>query len=380
MAGEISGDMHAADLIKKLKAITPFELELFGIGGEALRAQGVKTLYDVSQTGVVGFIEVIKRLRFFKQMFREIIKLIEEKKPDMLLLVDYPGFNLRLAKAAKKKFGLKSLYYISPQVWAWRSARRFDMARYIDRLLTIFPFEPAFFKDTSLKTDFVGHPLVEKFRELRLKPQSELLWPSEKPQNNLVRIAILPGSREDEIKKNLPVMIESAILLKQSHKNASFLIAAANETTLKIIQELIAKRDATTKQFISVVSGKTREVLLHAKAALVASGTATIEAALAKCPMVIIYKVAPLTFLVGKMFVKVPFLGMVNLVAGKLVAPECLQKDATPEKIVQALMPLLDDEDMRRKILDELEKEEKKLAADGAVSAAEMVLKELTVL
>jgi lipid-A-disaccharide synthase len=376
VAGEVSGDMHAAELVKNIKEKAPFELEFFGVGGEALRAQGVKTFYDVSQTGVVGFIEVIKRIGFFRRMFKDMLRLISEKKPDILLLVDYPGFNLKLAQVAKKRSGVKIVYYISPQVWAWRSSRRFKMARYIDRLLTIFPFEPEIFRGTSLKTDFVGHPLVEKFKALRVSPREILPWQVDEKEKETIKIALLPGSRRDEIKKILPVMLEAAALILKNYPQASFLVAAANDEAFRMIEEVITKQSSNFKNLM-VLSGKTREILLQARAAIVASGTATIESALAKCPMVVVYKVAPLTFFVGRMFVKVPFLGMVNLVAGKAVAPECLQSDAEPYKIVEAVKPLLEDNEYCRSILTELDEVEEKLSGKNAVSAAEVVIKEL---
>lgn len=369
VAGEVSGDMHAAQVLAALRARDP-SLRAWGIGGDRLRSTGMDVLYDVRDMAVMGLGEVLRRYGFFRRVFREVVAAARERRPDAALLVDYPGFNLPLA-AQMRRLGIRVLYYICPQVWAWRRGRIRQMARVVDRLLVIFPFEPTVFYGTGLRVDFVGHPLVDETRRAKAAPLAKLPWQGEP------RVALLPGSRREEVERILPVMCGAAHLLQQQIPSASFLVAAPYE-------EMAALARRVMERFVAmglrggVVSGCTGEVLRQAEAAWVASGTATVEAALMGCLMVVVYKTSPLTYALGRLLVRVPHIGMVNLVAGKEVCPEYVQGRARPAELARALHRLLTDANAREIMRRGLEEVGRALGEGGAAErAAEIILSEL---
>lgn len=347
VAGEVSGDQHAARLVRDLRAARD-DIELFGIGGEALRREGVRTVLDVRDMAVVGFFEVLVRLPFFLRVFRRMQAMLDEQKPDALLLVDYPGFNLKLAAKAHAK-GIPVLYFISPQVWAWHKSRIPKMAKILDLLMVIFPFEVEVFRETGLKTVFVGHPLVESIRRTLARPSADLPWPAGGP-----RVALLPGSRRQEIERILPPMLDAAREIRRRFPEAAFLIPAASSEIRECIDGLLAARTAEERRGVVVVDGQMREVARQARAAMVCSGTATIETALLKCPMIVVYRMSRLTYWFGRRVIRVPWLGMVNLIARRTVCPEFIQDDARPESMARAVEALLDETPARREQLDGL--------------------------
>jgi len=333
VAGELSGDLHAARLIRDLRAARP-DVDLFGIGGDAMRAEGVRIEVDAHEMAVLGFFEVMMRYFFFRRVFNRMVDMLKSEKPDALLLVDYPGFNLRLAKKAHA-LGIPVLYYISPQVWAWHKSRIPAMAKILDLLMVIFPFEVEVFKGAGLKTVFVGHPLVESVKRTLAKSPAELPWPAGEK-----RVAILPGSRRQEIQRILPAMLDTARDLHRRDPSTTFLIAAASEED---------------RAYIGIAVGQMREVARQARAAMVCSGTATIETALLKCPMIVVYRAAALTYWIGRKLIQVKWLGMVNLVANRSLCPEFIQQDAQPKAMADALEPLVSDTSIRQIQLDGLE-------------------------
>ena len=347
IAGEISGDQHAARLVRDLRAARP-DVELFGIGGEAMRREGVRTLLDVGDMAVVGFAEVLSRLPFFLRVFRQMQRLFDTEKPDALLLVDYPGFNLRLAAKARAK-DIPVYYYISPQVWAWNRSRIPKMAKIIDLLMVIFPFEVDVFKDTPLRTAFVGHPLVGSNQRTLAKPTPPMPWPDGTP-----RIALVPGSRRVEIQRILPRMLDTARELRRRHPNATFLIPAASGSIRARIEARLAALPEPERAAIAVVNGQLREVIRQARAAIVCSGTATMETALLQCPMIITHRIAPFTYWFGRKIIRIPWLGMVNIIAGKTICPEFIQNDAQPVPMADAIDALLGDTPARQAQLDAL--------------------------
>jgi len=262
VAGELSGDLHGARLIRDLHAVRP-DVQLFGIGGDAMREEGVRIEVDAHEMAVLGFFEVLKRYFFFRRVFARMVKLLKAERPDALLLVDYPGFNLRLAKRAHA-LGIPVLYYISPQVWAWHKSRIPAMARILDLLMVIFPFEVEVFEGTGLKTVFVGHPLVESVKRTLAKPPHELDWPDGEKH-----VAILPGSRRQEIDRILPVMLDTASELHRRDPSTSFLIAAANETAFRWIQAQLNARPEEERGYIGVAVEQMREVARQARAGMV---------------------------------------------------------------------------------------------------------------
>lgn len=359
IAGEISGDMHAAPVVRAARDARP-DLRFFGIGGDAMAAAGVEIVRHAREMAVLGLWEVLKRYGFFRRVFADMVRQLDERRPDAVLLVDYPGFNLRFAAEAKRR-GIRVLYYVCPQVWAWHRSRIPRMARIVDRLFCIFPFEPEVFAGTGLDAEFVGHPLVREARRALEAPSADLPWPGEP------RIALLPGSRRQEIERILPMMLEAATRL-----DAGYLLAAASEEMADLSHDLLA-RSARKPPRIEIVTGATREILRQARAAMVASGTATLETALMGCPMVVLYKAASLTYAIGRRLIRVPHLGMVNLIAGRELCPEFIQQ-ADPDRLAGTVRELAADTPARAAMLDGLREVVARLGDGGA---AERVAAEL---
>jgi lipid-A-disaccharide synthase len=364
VAGEDSGDMHAADVIRELKTKRP-DLSVWGIGGEKLRAEGVDLLHDTREMDVLGIAEVLRRYPFFKRVFNEVLAEADRRKPEAVLLVDYPGFNLRLAKELKKR-GVKVLYYICPQVWAWNRGRIPKMAKIIDRLMVIFPFEVEVFKDVDLKVDFVGHPMVDELREFREKEAVPLPWNGEK------KIALLPGSRSQEIRYILPPLLAAAQRMEPSRPDVSFLVPVPERRIRQVEAVLQTANDAPRN--ISVLSGRAREVLKQADAAFVASGTATLEAALLGCPTVLVYRGGFLNYLFVRALIRVPWLGIANIVSNREIMPECLQQEMTPMKLAATMDPLMNDTPERTAMLENFRELEKSLGAGGPAGRVAAIL------
>jgi len=342
VAGEVSGDMHAALLLRALRKLDP-TVRGYGIGGDELEAAGAELHYHVRDMAVMGFAEVIRRLPFFRRALGRMVELARERRPDAVILVDYPGFNLRFAKKARA-LGLKVIYYICPQVWAWNRGRIPGMAASVDRLLSIFPFEPGVFEKTGLKVDFVGHPLVDEIRHFMSQPRRELPWGSD------CRIALLPGSRAQEIERLLPVLVEAGAIIESHRPDVSFLIPAPSRELGERIRSRLAALPRKPAR-LGVVDGGTREVLRQARAAFVKSGTASLEAALIGCPMAVVYKTSPITYHLAKWLVRIPHIGIANLIADRKVCPELIQGDASPPRLAAALEPLLADGPARTDML-----------------------------
>jgi lipid-A-disaccharide synthase len=363
VAGEQSGDQHAARLVRDLRAARG-DVEIFGIGGDALRREGVRTVVDSQEMAVVGFFEVLARYPFFRRVFKRMERLLAGEKPDALLLVDYPGFNLRLAAKAHA-LGIPVLYYVSPQVWAWHKSRIPKMARILDLLMVIFPFEVDVFKGTGLKTVFVGHPLVESVKRTLAKPTAELPWPEGRN-----RVAILPGSRREEIERILPPMLDAARELRRREPATSFLIPAASPEIAALIEAQLAARAADERAGVGLVTCQMREVVRQAGAAMVCSGTATVETALLRCPMIVVYRTAPLTFWLGRLLIQVKWIGMVNLVANRTLCPEFIQDDAQAVAMADALVPLMADTPARQAQLAGMDEVARALEGAGGVPSA----------
>ena len=359
VAGEISGDLHAANLVRAAQARRP-DIQFFGIGGDELQKCGMEILHHARDMAVLGLWEVLKRYGFFRKVFDDLVRVARERRPDAVLLVDYPGFNLRFA-AEMKKLGVRVVYYVCPQVWAWHRSRIPKMAKIVDRLLCIFPFEPAVFAGTGLRADFVGHPLVDEARRALAEPPADLPWPGEP------RVALLPGSRRQEIQRILPMMLEAAAQL-----DAGYLLAAASDEMARLSEAVLA--DAKIKPArLRIVVGATRQILRQARAAMVASGTATLETALMGCPMVVLYRTSAVTYFLGKRLVQVPHLGMVNLIAGRELCPEFIQH-ADPKVMADTLRPLVGDTPERRAMTDGLQEVVRALGGGGAADRAATAL------
>ena len=342
VAGEVSGDLHAAKVVRVVKARSP-ETVFWGVGGDDMRAEGVELLQHTDQMSVMGIIEVLKHYRFFKETLNQVLAEVDQRKPDAALLVDYPGFNLRLAAELKKR-GVKVYYYISPKVWAWNKKRIPKMAKVIDRLMVVFPFEVEVFKGTDLQVDFVGNPLVEQIDEFLSTDVQPLPWQSGQ------LIALLPGSRRQEIERILPTMLSAAKKLETQFPDLSFMIATPNERIEKIVNEQISQCSEKPSR-LDVICGHARDLMRQAEVGIVTSGTATLETALIGTPHILVYKTSAFTYWFAKAVVKISHIGLVNIVAGRTVCPELIQQDASPESLAEETAKLMSDTPERQAML-----------------------------
>ena len=329
IAGEASGDAHGADLVNALRTKFP-HVEVCGVGGPALRAAGMQILTDTAAIAGMGLFEARDKLRALFYTYRQLTTILRTHPPDLLVLIDFPEFNLRLAKVAKRA-GVRVFYYISPQVWAWRKRRVYTIARRVDQLAVVFPFEPAFYAAHGCQVEFVGHPLVERVRPTRSRAETLQRSGLDPTRRTIV---LLPGSREQEVRYLLDPLLGAAALLESEYQ---FVLAAASTLNLADLQERTKHRQ------VHVVQNDTYNLIHAADLAVVASGTATLETALLERPMVIVYRLSPLTYALARLIVRVPFIGMPNLIAGQRVVPELIQRQVTPERIAAEARQLLED-------------------------------------
>lgn len=361
VAGEASGDLHGAHLVQALRRQCP-QAEICGVGGEYLRQAGMTLLSSSDELGVVGVSEVLKKLGVVIRVFRRLSRYLTQQRPDVLILIDYPEFNLRLARAAHKA-GIPVVYYISPQVWAWRSRRVNLIQRLVTKMIVIFPFEREFYRQHGVDVEWVGHPLAETVTSSLTRAEF-----CEQHGLDPARpiLGLLPGSRESEVQRLLPVMLQAAERIRQRQPAVQFVLPVASSLQGSgLFDALPADITPTRRQAYETV---------HAADLIVtASGTATVEAALLETPMIITYIVSPLTYWLGRYFIRVPFIGMVNLIAGKAVAPELIQQAVTPERIAQEVCALLDDPARLHAVKRDLQQVRRKLGPPGAPTRAAAV-------
>jgi len=367
VAGEVSGDRLAADLVRALKQRNP-ELEVFGVGGPMLRAAGQRQSFDLVRHAVVGLTDVLKNLPKFLGFFRQVKAEILKLKPDGVILVDYPGFNLRLAKALHRENPPPAiLYYVSPQVWAWKAGRARVMERILERLLVIFPFEVEWFARhaPNLKVKWVGHPLADRWIH-----QAAGTALGEAPC-----IALLPGSRPKEIARHWPLLLETAARVAREQRNARFVTLATGPEMRQQLEEEWAKHPMSGVS-LDIVSGQSLTLLKRCTMAIVASGTATLECAMAGLPMLVIYRTSWFTYFLGRMLVKLPYLSMVNVLAGEKVVPEFLQGAATPERLTTAALQILRNPRGTEKMARRIREVATKLGGPGAAERAAQEVEE----
>ena len=400
LAGEASGDNHGAELMRSLRQCDA-DLNFLGRGGPQMKAiAGEQFSNWIDDAAVVGLWEVVKNYGFFREKFRETLAEIETSKPDAVVLIDYPGFNLRLARALRRNAGskpvrpggimpddaasnmlagridektsvfrrkiIKIIYYISPQVWAWHRGRIKKMARFLDLMLCIFPFEAELYNKSGLRTVFVGHPMVDRLRTGKI---------DSKRDSNLV--GLFPGSRPREVARNFPAMLDAARELFRARQVLRFEIAAASESLAAEISEtLMAAR--MREGLFRVVTGETAATMQRACAGIVASGSATLEAAYFRLPFALIYKVAWPTYLAARLVVKVKYLGMPNVLADKEIVPEFIQHRARPKAIAQAVLRLMHNRVARNRMISEFDAIVPQLGEGGAsAKAARTIVEEL---
>jgi len=357
VAGEASGDLHGARLLSELGGLTD-RLEVFGLGGERMAAQGLERLADSSEISVVGLSEVFRVWSRARQIFDRILDEVDRRRPRLAVLIDFPEFNLRLAKALHER-GVRVVYYISPQVWAWRKGRVRTIARVVDAVLVLFPFEAAFYEGHGVEAVHVGHPLVDEVPEL---PQA---WDRPPPEDEPFRIALLPGSRTSEVEVLLPVMLQSVRRLSADVPVLARVIQAPT-----IPRRMIDESVELSGLPVRVVSDDHYRVVADSHFALCASGTATLEVGLLGTPMAVLYRLGGWTYLMGRLLVRLPHVSLVNLVLGRGVVPELLQSRAEPEVVSRTLLGLLRDPEAIAEMRRGLGELRSRLGARGASARA----------
>lgn len=366
VAGEASGDMHGASLVTQMLKINS-ALKFYGIGGKKMKTAGVELLADASEMAVVGLTEVLSKASRILKIMTTMKKSMDERHPDLIILIDYPDFNLPLAKAAKKR-GIKVFYYISPQVWAWRRGRIRHIKKTVDKMAVILPFEVETYHQGGFSVEYVGHPLLDMVKPHYSK---QTLRKKFGFAEDKITIGILPGSRLSEIKKLMPELLRAAEILKKEIPETQFVLPLADTLEEKSVAEIISGFQVKVK----IISGQTYDVVACADLALVASGTATLETALLEVPMVIVYKISLLSYLIGRLIVRVKNIGLVNIIAGKTIVPELVQNDANGPRIAREALSILRDKDRNEKIIKELSAIRAMLGEPGAsIRAAQLVL------
>ena len=374
-AGEASGEMYGAQLIEALRETLRFgrpratvptqsesNIEFFGVGGGKMRAAGCDIVVDAKELSVVGITEILSHLPKIWGLFHKLIAEADKRRPDLAVVIDSPAFNWRVARQMKKR-GIPVVYYVCPQFWAWRQGRVRLLRKYVDKALVIFPFEEKFYRDRGVNAEFVGHPLAELPRPAISRDQyaAEHGLVASKPW-----ITLMPGSRAKEVRMNFPEMLWAAEMLGTDY---NFILPVAPTVSKALIQELMGWDDGVTASIHLTTDAL--PALAHSRAGIIASGTATVEAAMMETPFVTVYRVTPLTYLLGRWTVKVPHFAMVNLIAGEEVVPELVQQDFTAERVVAELKRIIPEEAPREKMISGLQRVKRLLRGNVEGNAPE---------
>lgn len=368
IAGEASGDVHGSSLVRELRKANS-SLEVFGIGGDKMKKEGTELIFHIDKLSFMGFFEVIKNLSFIRGVMKTMVSVAETKRPDLVILIDYPGFNLRFAKKLKK-LGIPVIYYISPQVWAWGGNRVKKMRGLIDKMVVIFPFEKEIYKKFGLDCEFVGHPLLEVTRPIL--PLEDFPKKFDIRKNDVV-VGLLPGSRWQEVEKILPIMLESCKFLKTRIKNLKVLLGLAptiKKEKIKNLQNLAGSQ-------ARIVENLTYDLMKHSNLLLITSGSATLECAILGTPFLVLYKTSLWTYLIAKSLISIPDIALANVVAGKRIVPEFIQNKAIPNRIAEEMYEILTDRERYKTIQNELKKVKGKLGEEGASKKAAQIVTEM---
>ena len=353
-AGESSGDIHGANLIRALREEDP-ALICEGLGGHRMAEAGMELRHDLAERGIMGFVEIIRAFPYVRRVFNETVAYLRQTPPDLVVVIDYPGFNLRLAKRCKA-LGIPVVYYISPQVWAWKKKRIYTIAENVEKMLVILPFEKEIYDEIGLDCTYVGHPLLDHIQTI---DATDTFKTGRQPV-----IGLLPGSREQEIERIMPTLIAVARGIQEAHPDARFIVPCVDTRREDQIKSI-------TGDFpLETAVGLTYDVLRAARFCLVASGTATVETTLFRVPMIVIYKVAPVTYWLAKKLVNVEAIAMVNILAGKKIVPEFVQDAADLETILPLALTLIEDSSERKTMLDGLDNVRRILGDQGASKTA----------
>ncbi len=351
LTGEPSGDFHAATLIKAMGKIDP-GLYISGIGGPRMEAEQVDIFFSIDKLSAMGITEVISQFRYIKLAFDTFKSRLRTHPPDLIILIDYPGFNLKAAKYVKQKFDIPIFYYITPKVWAWKESRLKEIKKYIDHAALIFPFEEKLYNKAKIPSTYVGNPLMDDYPEHMAKPFLKRPFLTGEPlvegsgkesdresMDSELVIGLLPGSRKAEITNLLGIMLETAVIIHEQKKSARFLISAVSGLHSERIRQILSPYD---QELFEVIQGRPMAIFEKSDLLIAASGTVTLEAALCCLPTIIVYKMSPISYRIAKLFVRVKYAGLANLIAGKELMPELLQDEANPEKISQRAFSMLE--------------------------------------
>jgi len=361
VAGEVSGDLHGSHLVEAIRSVDP-EIQFFGVGGEGLKRVGMEVLYPSQSLSVVGITEVFFKLSAVLKALQGLKKSMDRERPDLIILIDFPDFNLRLAKIAHRR-GIPILYYISPQIWAWRPKRIHLIARLVTKMIVLFPFEVPLYEAVGVDVDWVGHPLLDIVKPTLSKERAFQQFGLDP---NRRTIGLLPGSRIHEIERLLPPLLASAHLLQQEIPDLQFVIPLAPG----LPKTLLTPWMKNISVLLKVVEGFTYDVMNLSELLIAASGTVTLEGAILGKPMIIIYKVSLPSSWVARALVRLDHIGLVNLVAEKEIAPELLQKNVNPQRISDEALRILRDPLLSRKMVASMEEVRQKLGEPGAAQRA----------
>ena len=366
--GEASGDLHGASVANALKLLQP-DVQLVGMGGQAMREAGVDIVYDIADLGVIGFVEVVKNLRRLFKLRDFLSDYMEQERPDVLVIIDYPGFNVRLAKVAQQK-GIPVVSYISPSAWAWGKGRAKELAQIVERVAAIFPFEADVYREAGAKVTFVGHPLLDIVKPAMERDEALLHFAA---QSDQYHILLMPGSRQQEISSLLPDMLAAGEKIVEQVPNCQFFLPVASTISREMLQNIIDKY----KVPVTLTIGNNYDLMNICDLAIASSGTATLETSLMKVPTVIVYRLAALTYILGKLLVKIPNIGLPNIIAGRRIMPELLQSEVTPDNIARQSIALLTDRTVREQAMTDLAEVREKLGETGAVNRVAQVIMEV---
>ncbi|MBZ5535808.1 MAG: lipid-A-disaccharide synthase [Acidobacteriia bacterium] len=352
VAGEASGEMYAAELVRQIQRQARKPVSFFGCAGQAMRQAGVEAIVTVEQISVHGFVEVLSHLEYLFDGFLKILAAAEQRKPDLVILVDFPDFNIRLASRLKTR-GVRIVYFISPQFWAWRRGRLRVLRRLIDKMICILPFEKKFYQDMGIPVEYVGHPLVEM---LKVEGGQEEFFLQFGIDSNRPRVALLPGSRKNEIRHNLFPILDTVVRLHSNRPEIQFILAVSSSVGRAFITLGIEKWQRARNQVapVKVIEEYTREIMKYSNLAVISSGTATLEAALLGVPLICVYKVAPLSWWIGQKLIDVDYYCLVNLILNRGVVPELYQSDFSPRSLEREVLKLLEDRAARQAMLEEV--------------------------
>lgn len=360
VAGEESGDAHAADLVNEFRAKYP-DTQFSGVGGIHMKHAGVDVICDLASYGVTGIVEVIKHFKFLYGSFRKTKKHLARTRPDILILVDSPGFNLPLAKYAKRRLGLNILYYISPQIWAWKPKRITTIKKTVDHMAVIFPFEKQIYEAAQVPVSFVGHPIIQRIDKALKKGPCQTLK-ARLPADKKI-IALLPGSRNNEIQRHMPVLNDSISLLLEHNPQLHFIIPVANTVKVEQLKSHISEKNLG---HITLCESMALDAIALSDFVIVASGTASLEASMMEKPMCIIYKTAFISYLVAAKLINIKYIGLTNILSNKMIVPELLQYDFNSKNLTEEVLHIINNREIAAKMHTKLQQLKYSLSTENA--------------